>query len=119
MNPRRVHELVRKHFPSIEHAAREWTLVPDEKNARLAMLAAFLSTHITAPEVVVEVHRRIGTFIPVAEAPSFIAAHIGQSEIRIADRTFSSFVVVAINGVATGWHATANNSSQPTAYGGG
>ncbi len=117
MNPRRVHELVRKHFPPIEHAAREWILVPDEKDARLTMLSALLSTYISALEIVVEVHRKLGTFISVNEAPSFIAAHIGQGEIRIADREFTSFVVVAINGVATGWHAMANNSSQPTAYG--
>ncbi|ATH15621.1 hypothetical protein CHL79_25980 [Delftia acidovorans] len=119
MNPRRVHELVRKHFPPIEHATREWKLVPDEKDAQLTMLSDLLSTYISVHEVVIEVHRKLGTLICVAEAPSFIASHIGQGEIRIADRAFTSFVVVAINGVATGWHALANNSSQPTAYVGG
>jgi len=119
MNPRRVHELVRKHFPPIEHVTREWKVVPDEKDARLTMLSTLLSAYISAQEVVIEVHRKLGTFISVNEAPSFIALHIGRGEIRIADREFTSFVVVAINGVATGWHAMANNSSQPAAYGGG
>lgn len=118
MNPRRVHELLRKHFPPIEHATREWKLVPDERDAQLTMLSALLSTYISAQEVVIEVHRKLGTFISLAEAPSFIASHIGQGEIRIADRAFTSFVVVAINGVATGWHALANSSSQPSDYGG-
>ena len=83
------------------------------------MLSDLLSTYIPAQEVVIQVHRKLGTLIPVNDAPSFISSHIGQGEIRIADRAFSSFVVVAINGVAMGWHTLANNSSQPTAYGGG
>ena len=28
---------------------------------------------------------------------------IGQGEIRITDRSFQDFVVVAVNGAATGW----------------
>jgi len=38
-------------------------------------------------------------------AVDFVAKHVGQGEIRITDRQFRGFVVVAANGVATGWAA--------------
>ncbi len=70
-----------------------------------ALIEAILNKHIGAPEVVVEVHRRLGDMLPKREAVAFISAHIGEGQIRVADRRFTSFVVVAHNGVATGWTA--------------
>ncbi|MGE0811528.1 MAG: hypothetical protein AB7N69_13075 [Immundisolibacter sp.] len=103
MNARRIHELMRKHFPPIEHATRAWSIVQTERGANQGAIAALLAEHVASPEVVVEVHRKLGAFLPVADAPAYIGAHIGEGEIRIANREFTGFVVVALNGVATGW----------------
>lgn len=119
MNPRRIHDLMREHFPPVLHAEHDWTLVQDERGSRLGVLSGLLSTHVRSEEVVVEVHRRLGAVLPLKEALAYISTHIGQGEIRIADRAFSGFVVVAANGVATGWRAPANPSLQPTAFSGG
>lgn len=118
MNPRRVHELMEKHFPPVEHAVRSWSLVPDGSHKENA-IQALLAEHISSPEVLVEVHRKLGGLFSSAEAAPYIAAHVGEGEIRIADRKFTGFVVVARNGVAAGWRAMANPSFQPTASGGG
>jgi hypothetical protein len=103
MNPRRVHELMREHFPPVEHASRQWSLVQNERGPNIPAIAALLGEHIAASEVIVEVHRKVGAVLPVDEAAAYIGAHIGQGEIRVANREFSQFVVVGVNGVATGW----------------
>jgi hypothetical protein len=103
MNARRVHELMRKHFPPVEHAARQWSLVQNERGPNVSAVSSLLAEHIATPEVIVEVHRRLGALLPMSEAAAYIGAHIGQGEIRVADRDFSRFVVVGVNGVATGW----------------
>jgi hypothetical protein len=103
MNPRRVHELMREHFPSVEHASRQWSLVQNERGPNIPAIAALLGEHIATSEVIVEVHRKLGALLPTAEAAAYIGAHIGQGEIRVANREFSRFVVVGVNGVATGW----------------
>ena len=105
MNPRRVHELMRQHFPAVSAAEREWrniagTAVPPE-----ALLQELLETHIGEVEVLVEVHRKVGALLPAKEAAAFACSHIGEGQIQIANREFTSFVVVAQNGVATGWRA--------------
>lgn len=103
MNARRVHELMRKHFPPVEHAARAWSIVQTERGPNHGAIAALLAEHIASPEVVVQVHRKLGALLPVVDAPAYIGAHIGEGEIRVSDRQFTGFVVVALNGVATGW----------------
>ena len=110
MNPRRIHELMKQRFPPIEHATREWTVV-----ANSVQLEVLVAAYIGSPEVLVEVHRKLGALLPVREAAAFAVAHIGEGEIRIADREFSGVVVIAQNGVATGWHMPANPSLQRTA----
>jgi len=47
----------------------------------------------------VQVNRKLGALLPTVEAAAYLGAHIGEGEIRVADREFTSFVVVAINGV--------------------
>lgn len=110
MNTRRIHELMKQRFPPIEHATREWTVVADS-----VQLEVLVAAYIGSPEVLVEVHRKLGALLPVQEAAAFAIAHIGEGEIRIADREFSGVVVVAQNGVAAGWHVPANPSLQRTA----
>lgn len=110
MNTRRIHELMTQRFPPIEHATREWAVVADS-----LQLEALVVAYIRSPEVLVEVHRKLGALLPVQEAVAFAVAHIGEGDIRIADREFSGVVVVARNGVATGWFMPANPSLQRTA----
>ena len=110
MNTRRVHDLMRLHFPSIDHARREWVIVADS-----SQIEALIAEHVRSPEALVEVHRKLGALLPIGEAARFVATHIGEGEIRIADRAFTGFVVVAQNGVATGWRTLDNLSLQRTA----
>lgn len=98
-----MHELVREHFPAVEHASRQWSVVQNERGPNIPAIASLLAEHIATNEVLVEVHRKLGALLPMAEAAAYIGAHIGQGEIRVADREFSRFVVVGVNGVATGW----------------
>ena len=102
MNPRRVHELMLKHFPKFDSVDCEWINVADRAGPRTALIEGMLAEYIPASEVVVEVHRKLGAFLPKSEALAFICEHLGKGDIRVADRQFESFVVVMKNGVATG-----------------
>jgi hypothetical protein len=105
MNPRRVHELMRKHFPAFSAAERDWKNVVGAGAPSEVLLREVLVEHFGESEVLVEVHRKLGTQLPVPEVVVFVGLHIGEGQIRIANREFTSFVVVAQNGVATAWHA--------------
>ena len=105
MNPRRVHDLMRDRFPSFDSAKVEWTNVVERSGPNLPLIKQLLERHISAPEVLVEVHRRIGTQLPREEAAHYISEHVGQGRIRAADREFTSFFVVELNGVAAGWRS--------------
>jgi len=94
---------MRKHFPPFEAVAHEWINIADGSGVRVTLVEKLLEQHIAAPELVVEVNRKIGGLFQKNEALAFICAHVGEGHIRIADREFTSFVVVASNGVATGW----------------
>jgi hypothetical protein len=107
MNPRRVLELMRSHFPAFEAADRDWTNVAGPEGVDLQLLSSIVDQHIGAAEVLIEVHRKEGALLPRSEAAAYIASHLGEGTIRIADRAFRSVVVVALNGVAAGWHVDA------------
>ena len=97
---------MRERFPEVKAASRTWVVVADERGLRHDVLAELVERHIPAGDLLVELHRKIGDFLPRPSALAFVAAHVGQGEIRLADREFNGFVVVAANGVATGWSAT-------------
>jgi hypothetical protein len=103
MNPRRIHTLMREHFPTVNIVEHEWINVADTEGLREAKLQDLLSQFFESPELLVEVHRRVGKLLPRTEVPAFIAEHLGQGQIQIADREFTSFAVIAVNGVATAW----------------
>lgn len=103
MNPRRVHELMRQHFPPVQPELREWFIVADAARIRHDALRTLLDLHIHTDAVLVAVHRKTGTLLPRNEALALVAEHIGQGEIRLADRDFTGFVVIGMNGVAAGW----------------
>ena len=112
MNPRRVHDLMRSRFPAFNAVEHEWVNMHDGKAPRIGELSELLERIIDAQEVLVEVHRKLGALLPIREAVAFIASHIGEGQIRVADRAFTCFVIVALNGVATGWRMTDNPSSK-------
>jgi len=103
MNSRRVHELMRQHFPAISAAQRDWRNIAGSSAQSEVLLQELLETHIGEEEVLIEVHRKLGALLPAKEAAAFACSHIGEGQIQIANRDFTSFVVVAQNGVATGW----------------
>lgn len=103
MNPRRVHALMRKHFPGIEEATRVWVNVADREGLREVQLRSLLDEFISTEPLLVEVHRKVAALLPKADAIQFISEHLSQGTIRVCDREFHGFVVVAANGVATGW----------------
>jgi hypothetical protein len=103
MNPRRIHELMLSRFPAFNAAELEWTNIARAEGADVPLLASIVAQHIPAAEVLVEVHRKEGAFLPRSEAATYAASHIGEGTIRIADREFKSVVVVALNGVVAGW----------------
>lgn len=115
MNARRIHALMRERFPSIEHVSREWIVVQDEHGARADAVSSLLATYVGSTDPIVEVHRKLGAVLPLHEAASFVAAHMGQGEIRVANREFSGFVVVSLSGVAAGWRPP--SFSKPEASG--
>ena len=97
---------MRSRFPTFNAVDHEWVNLHDGKAPRIGTLYELLERSIDAPEVVVEVHKKLGAFLPIKEAATFIGGHIGQGQIRISDRAFTCFVVVAMNGVATNWRIT-------------
>lgn len=97
-------------FPAFDAVDFDWENMHDGKAPRFKELSDFLVRYIEAPEVLVEVHRKLGALLSIDEAVAFIGSHIGEGQIRVADRQFTSFVVVALNGVAAGWRMTDNGS---------
>jgi hypothetical protein len=93
---------MQEHFPEVQSASREWVVVADEHGLRSSVLSPLLERYVAAGDLLVEVHRKVGGFMPMQAAVAFVAKHLGQGEIRVADRDFTGFVVVAVNGVATG-----------------
>ncbi len=103
MNSRRVHELMRQHFPVFSAAEHDWKNIVGTSAKTEELLLEILAAHINEQEVLVEIHRKLGAVLPRREAVALVCSHIGEGQINISNREFTSFVVVAQNGVATGW----------------
>ena len=99
---------MRKNFPSIDSVNRDWVNIADITGIRREVLLELIDRNIKTEEILVEVHRRVGAYLPKPQAMEFIAQHIGEGQIRIANRDFTGYVVVAQNGVAASWSAEAN-----------
>lgn len=111
MNTRRVHELMRAHFPATGTEGLEWTNLVDERNllmedrSRVVLLDQFVERNVA--EVLVEVHRKLGARLPVNDVVPYLQRHVGQGNIRISDREFTMFAILARNGVGVSWRADA------------
>lgn len=111
MNPRRVHELMRESFPELDAASAKWNVAVDESGLRCQVLDELLTEHIEGDELLIEVSRKIGDLVPRHAAAAFIASHLGRGNIRITNRSFTGFVVLATAGVATGWSKSCPDSA--------
>jgi hypothetical protein len=107
MNKRRVHELMQADFPSSAPAHQVWLNIADaqgrllDEQAQAIVAQPFVSRGIT--EVLVQVRRKICGRIPTSQLMSYVALHLAEGHIRIADRAFSVFAVVDKDGAATSW----------------
>ena len=95
-------------LPAVDAVDFEWKNMHDGNATRPKKLSELPMHHIEAPEVLLDVHRKLGALLLIDEALAFIGSHIGKGQIRVADRQFTSFVVVALNSVAADWRATDN-----------
>lgn len=116
MNPRRVHQLIRENFPELEAAKHEWVNVADASGPRSEVIRQLFEQHVSSNEALVEVNRKLGDFLPKEEALQFVATHLCEGVIRVANREFSGFMVIAANGVATAWSHGANPSFNGTGF---
>jgi uncharacterized protein len=115
LSPRRIHELFRQRFPSIDSASLEWRNVAERSGLDAERFAKLLDECVVSAEVLVHVHRRVGARLPREAVVSYVTDHLGQGEIRIADREFNEFIIVAVNGAACGWRASGAESTNPAA----
>lgn len=107
MNARRIHARMREEFPKVDLAQLDWTNVVDatgrlqREEALRTVVHQFESRGVQ--EVLVEIHRRLGATVAVPDLINYLSEHHGKGAVRMADRTFSVFAILAINGVATSW----------------
>jgi hypothetical protein len=102
MNSRRVHTLFLKHYPVIALVDCEWVHIMREGMPCRDMIDERLA-FLNVPQVLIHVHRKLGDFLPPELATDFICDNVGHANIRVTDRDFSRFVIVAHNGVAATW----------------
>ncbi len=102
---------MREKFPDIHRARLDWTNVVDEMGRLQQESASSVVVHRFesggVQEVLVEVHRKLGDAVAIADLINYLSEHHGKGEIRVADRAFSVFALLAANGVATSWSTTA------------
>lgn len=103
MNPRRVHELMRERFPGFSHVQLNWQLLWRGAGDDAPRVLQYLREHFVDDELLVEVTRKSGGLYSLEEAAAVIASAVGSSEIRIANRTFTSFAVIGQPGVVASW----------------
>ena len=85
----------------------EWTNLVDEhgllmeERARVVLLKQFVERDVE--EVLIEVHRKAGDQLPIEEVIPYLRGQVCRGNIRIANREFTVFAEVAINGVGRSW----------------
>ena len=109
MNSRRVHELMKARFPENDLSTLAWhNLLERDGSLRRATLSALIEEFTSAESLLVEVNRKLGDFLPRDGVIPFVEQHIGETVIRIADRNFLGCILIASNGVASGWSTAGN-----------
>jgi len=103
---------MREHFPEFDGSKLDWIIIGDIDSIRFDKLEGLVDRHINSEELLVEINRKLGDFLPKAKAFDFLAPYVGKTEIKITNREFSGFVLVAINGVAAGWVAASRETDE-------
>ncbi|SBP88393.1 Hypothethical protein [Thiomonas delicata] len=116
MNPRRVHKLMLDHFVE-PPLTLDWAIVADGQGLRGSRLADGLRRHFGQDSLVIEVSRKEGAMLPTEDAMAYIEKHVLRGSIKIANRAFTAFYMVASNGVAGGWTMPGNHAAASSADG--
>ncbi len=96
--------LMRKHFPQVDYSKLEWKNIADVGGINQAELNSYLKTYIKSDMVLIEQNRRNGNFINKNEVANYVNLNYGnEGHILITSREFDGFVVLAQNGVISGW----------------
>lgn len=89
-----------RHFPEYDSAAVDWTRLLQGSPNDLERAERYVLDRIDSEPILMEVDRRTAVAASRAEVLPFLRPHLGNREIRIASRDFSSLVVIASAGVA-------------------
>jgi len=99
-----------EHFPAFDAAHQVWVNVQARDGTATEALAQVIGKYITSDELLISINRKVGARLPTEEGISYIAAHMGKGQVRISNRDFTQFVLIASNCVATGTQTQANSS---------
>lgn len=98
---------MRAHFASAGSAGLDWHNLVDEHGllmddrVKSVLLEHFVDQGVV--EVLVEVHRKVGGLLPVDELIPYLQEQVGRGSIRVANREFTIFGELAVNGVGRSW----------------
>ncbi len=102
MNAWRINTLMNAHFPVIAGEKHDWVNVQDRDGPRVEALLEILKKYITTDDLLININRKEGARLSSQDAIPFICSHMGKAPIRISNRDFTQFVLIASNCVATG-----------------
>lgn len=101
---------MRAHFATTDAATAEWTNLVDEHGllmedrAQVVLLEQFIEKGVE--EVLVEVQRKVGDQLRIDQVVPYLRTRVGRGNVRIANREFTVFAEVAINGVGRSWQTS-------------
>jgi hypothetical protein len=72
-----------------------------EDRIKAVLLQNFLDQGVE--EVLIEIHRKLGDHLSISQVLPYLQRHVGHSDIRSANREFTVFFEVAVNGVGRSW----------------
>lgn len=102
------------HFPDFDATQQNWVNVQGSDGSATDTLAYIIRKYITAGELLISINRKVGARLPTMEGIAFISAHMGKNQIRISNRDFTQFVLVASNCVAAGMQVQAIDEQKRT-----
>ena len=110
MNAWKINTLMNKNFPALEAVDQDWVNVQNSDSSAAQRLTDIIKEYITADELLISINRKVGTRLPLNEGIEYIANILGDGRIRISNRDFTQFVLIAQNCVATGCQKQVNQS---------
>ena len=114
MNPRRVHELMREHFPEFSAARLEWKTFFRGQSATPNDVESFLHEVFGSDDVLYQINRKVGGYKTITQASTEIAPHVGTVQILLSERSFSKYAVIAQPGVVATWAQNQSKQCEST-----